>query len=256
MGVKSWASHAAKICRHDSAAIAPARGVEFEAINCLWCFRSRSSNPTNPRGGSASFNSTLIRTELFPFFLIWVIQETFRKGVPRPFGSAQGRLLRSLQGRDAILPVRCGLSWRGSASHLRRPSTALYHLLLLSPITFSAHHAQPRPLSHDSGTDPPALPLRCRGIRRHARTHPSAHHRTRDRKSIHRDASLETTHRPRPAAEEKRIRPTSALSVRRGPSAHTVLAGSLRFYDFNVWTTKKRGEKLRYMHRNPVKRGL
>ena len=29
-----------------------------------------------------------------------------------------------------------------------------------------------------------------------------------------------------------------------------------RFYDFNVWTTKKRVEKLRYMHRNPVERGL
>ncbi len=29
-----------------------------------------------------------------------------------------------------------------------------------------------------------------------------------------------------------------------------------RFYDFNVRTTKKRVEKLRYMHRNPVKRGL
>ena len=29
-----------------------------------------------------------------------------------------------------------------------------------------------------------------------------------------------------------------------------------RFYDFNVWTTKKRVEKLRYMHRNSVKRGL
>ena len=29
-----------------------------------------------------------------------------------------------------------------------------------------------------------------------------------------------------------------------------------RFYDFNVWTTKKRIEKLRYIHRNPVKRGL
>jgi putative transposase len=29
-----------------------------------------------------------------------------------------------------------------------------------------------------------------------------------------------------------------------------------RFYDFNLWTTKKRREKLRYMHRNPVKRGL
>ena len=29
-----------------------------------------------------------------------------------------------------------------------------------------------------------------------------------------------------------------------------------RYYDFNVRTGKKRIEKLRYMHRNPVKRGL
>ena len=29
-----------------------------------------------------------------------------------------------------------------------------------------------------------------------------------------------------------------------------------RYYDFNVYTEKKRIEKLRYMHRNPVKRGL
>ena len=29
-----------------------------------------------------------------------------------------------------------------------------------------------------------------------------------------------------------------------------------RYYDFNVWTDEKRVEKLRYMHRNPVKRGL
>jgi len=29
-----------------------------------------------------------------------------------------------------------------------------------------------------------------------------------------------------------------------------------RFYDFNVWSAGKRVEKLRYMHRNPVKRGL
>ena len=28
------------------------------------------------------------------------------------------------------------------------------------------------------------------------------------------------------------------------------------FYDFVVFTEKKRVEKLRYMHRNPVKRGL
>jgi putative transposase len=29
-----------------------------------------------------------------------------------------------------------------------------------------------------------------------------------------------------------------------------------RFYDFNVWSTRKRFEKLRYMHRNPVRSGL
>ena len=29
-----------------------------------------------------------------------------------------------------------------------------------------------------------------------------------------------------------------------------------RFFDFNVWTERKRIEKLRYIHRNPVKRGL
>jgi len=29
-----------------------------------------------------------------------------------------------------------------------------------------------------------------------------------------------------------------------------------RFYDFNVFSQHKRTEKLRYMHRNPVKRGL
>jgi len=29
-----------------------------------------------------------------------------------------------------------------------------------------------------------------------------------------------------------------------------------RFHDFNVWSAKKRAEKLAYMHANPVKRGL
>ncbi|HEV2697150.1 MAG TPA: transposase [Terriglobales bacterium] len=29
-----------------------------------------------------------------------------------------------------------------------------------------------------------------------------------------------------------------------------------RFYDFNLWSGRKRVEKLRYIHRNPVRRGL
>jgi len=46
--------------------------------------------------------------------------------------------------------------------------------------------------------------------------------------------------------------------------AHFAMSGSphpepvwqKRFYDFNVWTEQKHIEKLRYIHRNPVKRGL
>ena len=29
-----------------------------------------------------------------------------------------------------------------------------------------------------------------------------------------------------------------------------------RFYDFNVWSQSKQGEKLHYMHNSPVERGL
>ncbi|MCU1299627.1 MAG: transposase IS200-family protein [Acidobacteriaceae bacterium] len=29
-----------------------------------------------------------------------------------------------------------------------------------------------------------------------------------------------------------------------------------RFYDFNLWTERKRIEKLRYIHRNPLLKGL
>jgi putative transposase len=54
-------------------------------------------------------------------------------------------------------------------------------------------------------------------------------------------------------AEEQRqgVRHFSCLS-RSGPQH----IWQKRFYDFNVWTEQKRIENLRYMHRNPVKRGL
>jgi hypothetical protein len=44
--------------------------------------------------------------------------------------------------------------------------------------------------------------------------------------------------------------PTLSQTARKG------WATRLRYYDFNVWSERKRVEKLRYMHRNPVKRGL
>jgi putative transposase len=52
------------------------------------------------------------------------------------------------------------------------------------------------------------------------------------------------------------------LRQRRGPQQSELWAEGpehvwqRRFYDFNVWTERKRVEKLRYMHRNPVKRRL
>jgi putative transposase len=72
-------------------------------------------------------------------------------------------------------------------------------------------------------------------------------------------------------SESQETTPSIATQVLKQRFAHQVLAqlrtkrpslrasGEIwqrRFYDFNVWTEHKRIEKLRYMHRNPVKRGL
>jgi hypothetical protein len=40
------------------------------------------------------------------------------------------------------------------------------------------------------------------------------------------------------------------------PRPEPVPVWQKRFYDFNVWTEQKQIEKLRYIHRNPVNRGL
>jgi putative transposase len=51
--------------------------------------------------------------------------------------------------------------------------------------------------------------------------------------------------------------PLIASFAMSGPShAEPAPVWQKRFYDFNVWTEQKQIEKLRYMHRNPVKRGL
>jgi putative transposase len=54
------------------------------------------------------------------------------------------------------------------------------------------------------------------------------------------------------AQEKRRRNPAQATLFDRIPQH----IWQKRFYDFNVWTERKRIEKLRYMHRNPVKRGL
>ena len=49
--------------------------------------------------------------------------------------------------------------------------------------------------------------------------------------------------------------PISVVPLR-GTTVHHGQFWQARFYDFNVWTERKRVEKLRYIHRNPVERGL
>src|SRR6266568_1981431 len=90
--------------------------------------------------------------------------------VPRPCVVCKGGM------RCCLYYVLCHAA--RPASHLRRPSPALYHLFVLPPIASSAHRAQPRPFSLESGADSRPLWLRGRGICCHARTHPPAHHRT------------------------------------------------------------------------------
>jgi hypothetical protein len=129
-----------------------------------------------------------------------------------------------------------------------------YHLFVLPPIAFLAHRTAPRSLALDSGTDSAALSFRGCGIRCHAGTHSLAHHRTGGGNAVHSNASVKTAHRPRPFAEEKAGRRAPAFVVWGRHFALAFLAGS--FYDFNVWAAHKRVEKLRYMHRNLLKRGL
>jgi len=54
------------------------------------------------------------------------------------------------------------------------------------------------------------------------------------------------------AEERRRGNPSQASSLEPVPQH----VWQKRFYDFNVWTARERAEKLRYMHQNPVQRGL
>jgi len=54
----------------------------------------------------------------------------------------------------------------------------------------------------------------------------------------------------------RRLRARGPRQAESEPPLRTRQFWQRRYYDFNVRTEKKRVEKLRYMHRNPVERGL
>ena len=62
-------------------------------------------------------------------------------------------------------------------------------------------------------------------------------------------------------SEPKRYKLSTTLSVLKGETSSRLKGDQkqfwqTRYYDFNVFTRPKQVQKLRYMHRNPVKRGL
>ncbi len=64
-------------------------------------------------------------------------------------------------------------------------------------------------------------------------------------------------------SEPEQGRLSTGLQMLKQITAHRLMSYSqvgifwqARYYDFNVWSERKRVEKLRYIHRNPVKRGL
>ncbi len=63
-------------------------------------------------------------------------------------------------------------------------------------------------------------------------------------------------------SEPERARLSVAIQMLKQVTAHKLQTGAggpfwqARYYDFNVWSEGKRIEKLRYIHLNPVKRGL
>ncbi|MGB6978280.1 MAG: hypothetical protein WA737_12770 [Candidatus Acidiferrales bacterium] len=56
--------------------------------------------------------------------------------------------------------------------------------------------------------------------------------------------------------ESKRAAESQARPSHRSAAERNGSFWETRFYDFNVWSRKKKIEKLAYMHMNPVKRGL
>ncbi len=138
------------------------------------------------------------------------------------------------------------------ASHLRRASPALYHLLVLSEIAFSAHRAQPRLLPFLEQTRE-----RYRFVVVGYVVMPEHIHLLITEPEVGTPSTVMQVLKQRTARallpKKKRFDPRQRLLFGEIPRTPFWQA---RFYDFNVWTSKKRVEKLRYMHRNPVKQGL
>jgi len=162
--------------------------------------------------------------------------------------------LRFLQGREPCCRYHRVSHVALPATLLRRPSPALYHVFLLPAQATSAERGQTRPVLEDSGTGSQALPVCGCWLCGDAGAHSSFDQRAGSGDTFHGAAGIEAALGAGFAAHEQEpdVRQSNLFGEvpARGPFWQA------RFYDFNVWTDKKRVQKLRYMHQNPLKRGL
>ena len=114
-------------------------------------------------------------------------------------------------------------------------ATSFRHIQLLSPPSVAKDRGCPRFIRICPGAHPAPVRVCRQGLRRHARTRASAGQRAEQRTTRRRDQSRE---------------------VVRGIARGERPFWQARYYDFNLWTADKETEKLGYMHRNPVARGL
>jgi len=125
----------------------------------------------------------------------------------------------------------------GTQAQPASPLSPLRNLQLSSSRT-ATRSTRPRRLHPNSRTRTPMVRILRLRIRRDARTRSSADQRT--------------------GAQPALCCPPNAKAEHGAPSSSTrgTPFWQPRYYDFNVWSEDKRIEKLRYIHRNPVRRGL
>jgi len=117
------------------------------------------------------------------------------------------------------------------------PWSAFRNLQLLPPAGAVALGARQADVRASVGTNASAVRLPGNRLSRHARACTSAAERARARDAGCGAQALKQSVARRLIGDQKHF-------------------WQARYYDFNVYTAKKRIEKLRYIHRNPVKRDL
>ena len=146
-----------------------------------------------------------------------------------------------------------------SQAPLRNWESPFHHFQLLQAIALFENASLSKRLPDRPGRSANSLSVRCGRLRRHARARPSAAERTGQSETPSTVAASVEAARLAPLAPKEFARDfhaiaTPSLARQHDRSPPQFLAAPV--LRFNVWSLKKRVEKLHYMHMNPVKRGL